>query len=313
MSAETAAPATGGARAAMRRRLLDAVAPALPSRRADLMRRLISAFVVFDVLVITPDVLSNAHTPEFYRPVALAELLSLGPVSPDGAGILLGVVLASAVAGALGIWPRLSGAVMALGFWVWMLYSQGYGYVSHDHMALMVAVAVLATVGPAARSPLEVSSAAGWALRCIQVAVVLTYFYSVVSKTLIAGSPWAWADSAVFAFAFLRRGNPWMSWLLYDAPWLLRPAQWTLIILETLSPLALVLRGRALYVMVGIFCAFHAATFVALGIHFLPTVICWAAFLPLERIIPPRGARARPYSGGGNLSRRRPGAPAPRR
>ena len=38
------------------------------------------------------------------------------------------------------------------------------------------------------------------------------------------------------------------------------------------------------------FCLFHLMTYIALGIHFLPTVICWAAFLPLEKLVPKRFA-----------------------
>ena len=33
---------------------------------------------------------------------------------------------------------------------------------------------------------------------------------------------------------------------------------------------------------------FHFMTFLALGIHFLPTVVCWAALFPLERLLPQR-------------------------
>jgi len=46
--------------------------------------------------------------------------------------------------------------------------------------------------------------------------------------------------------------------------------------------------------------SFHLVTYLSLGIHFLPTVICWLAFFPLERIVPvigrlrPRRARTAP-------------------
>lgn len=274
-------------------RLLDAFAPALPERRLALMRRLICAFVVLDVLVISNDVVQHAAAPEFFRPTLLTRLLHLPAVGEVGAWSLLVLLVAAGTLGALGLWPRITGWLVAGGFWVWMLYSQGYGYVSHDHLALMVAVAVLPTAGPASSRSPGLSRPAGWALRCVQVGVVLTYFASVISKSIIAGSPVTWANSAVFAFAIIRRGAPWVRWML-DVPWLFVPAQWALVILETISPLVLVLRGRRLYVMIGVYCAFHLATFIALGIHFLPTVVCWAAFLPLERIGRRRGAPTEP-------------------
>jgi hypothetical protein len=34
------------------------------------------------------------------------------------------------------------------------------------------------------------------------------------------------------------------------------------------------------------FIGFHVANTVILLIHFLPTVVCWLAFAPLERIVP---------------------------
>lgn len=284
-----AVPRTKGQGPRAAGRLLGALAPELPLARLAIMRRLISAFVVFDVMLVSNDVIGHAANPEYFRPTALTRLLHLPAVTPVLGWSLLVVIVVSGVLGTLGRAPRVSGAVLAVSFWIWMLYSQGYGYISHDHVALMVAVAVLPTAGitrigaGADSSPAALSRQAGWALRCIQLAVVLTYFFSVLEKSVISGSPATWANSAVFAFAFIRRGSPLVHWML-DAPWLFRPAQWALIALETISPLALFLRGRKLYVLIGVFLAFHLATFAALGIHFLPTVVCWAAFLPLERI-----------------------------
>ena len=57
-----------------------------------------------------------------------------------------------------------------------------------------------------------------------------------------------------------------------------------LYLIELLSPVVLWLRGRWLYVAISTFLFFHLATFLSLGIHFLPTVVCWAAFLPLEKL-----------------------------
>jgi hypothetical protein len=59
---------------------------------------------------------------------------------------------------------------------------------------------------------------------------------------------------------------------------------------EFLSPIALFVKGKWLYGVVVFFCLFHLLTYLALGIHFLPTVICWAAFLPLEKLVPKRFA-----------------------
>jgi hypothetical protein len=67
---------------------------------------------------------------------------------------------------------------------------------------------------------------------------------------------------------------------------MLHVMQWVGIIGEFLSPAVLWLRGRWQLLGALFFLGFHVANTVILGIHFLPTVICWLAFAPLERIVP---------------------------
>jgi hypothetical protein len=62
--------------------------------------------------------------------------------------------------------------------------------------------------------------------------------------------------------------------------------QWVGIIGEFLSPAVLWLKGRWQLLGALFFLGFHTANTVILGIHFLPTVVCWLAFAPLERIVP---------------------------
>lgn len=284
--------------------------PTLPVARVQVLRVLVYAFVVLDILTLSGDVIAHAGNSEFYTPLLLARILHVPAVTPLVAQLLRAVILLACVAAVAGWKPRITGTVVAIGFWAWMFYSQGYGYVAHDHMALMVAVAVLPTVatpsmlrddgsppggsaaagtamtgdlpGSAAGGEAR-SEAAGWALRCIQLAVVATYFFSIVPKILYTGSLAAWGNSAILTWAAVRRGSLLAHWLVEHTPWIFVPAQWGGLALETFSPVVLFLRGRALYVTIALYMSFHLATLVLLGIHFLPTVICWAAFLPLER------------------------------
>ncbi|AXK46885.1 hypothetical protein DXU92_10135 [Brachybacterium saurashtrense] len=304
VTAPTAAPARPG-----RARLRAALLPALPLARVRALRSLLYAVVILDVLTFSRDVLSHTGNAAFYTPVALARVLHLPPVTMPLAVTLLALILAGCAAGIAGHRPRLAGTVVALAYWPWMLYSNSYGYVAHDHLALMVAVAVLPTVSGASRRELAAaradavesdtaradgpvgapahppsSEAAGWALRCVQLAVVATYFFSVIPKILYSGSLAAWGNSAILTWASIRRGSALAHWLVAHAPWVFVPAQWAGLALEALSPVVLFLRGRALYVAVGLYLCFHLSTLVLLGIHFLPTAVCWAAFLPLERL-----------------------------
>lgn len=294
-----------------------ALFPTIPLARVRVLRVIVHAFVMLDVLTLSRDVLSHTGNTGFYRPLALARLLHLPAVTAPLAYTLLGLILVGSAAVIAGWRPRLAGVVVAIAFWLWMLYSNSYGYVAHDHMALMVAVAVLPTVatpsGPEAAgefraadgeirradgeiagtdgAPLPRSEAAGWALRTIQLAVVATYFFSVIPKIMYSGSLANWGNSAILTWASIRRGSALAHWLVAHVPWVFVPAQWGGLALESLSPVVLFLRGRALYIAVALYVGFHLATLVLLGIHFLPTVICWAAFLPLERMRWPRRLR----------------------
>jgi hypothetical protein len=155
-------------------------------------------------------------------------------------------------------------------------------------MALVIAALVLPTVGVARFRDVGTTSAkAGWALRVVQIAVVLTYFYSAVMKWIASGNIADWGNGAVIIWALMRRGAEWSKPFL-EMPGFLIAGQWATLAFEFLSPLALLAKGRWLYGVVAFFCLFHLMTYLALGIHFLPTVICWAAFLPLEKLVPKR-------------------------
>jgi hypothetical protein len=257
----------------------------LPMARVAVLRAIVYLFVVYDVFYVANDVIPHAYTPDLYQPTLLARLLQIPTLSVE---VSHGLRIVIVVACLLALWPRLSRAAgwgVFASFWLWMLNSQGFSYVSHDHMALMITVLVLPTVPAAGYGDSRTSESAGWALRCVQLSVVLTYFGSVFSKWARSGSLISWANGSIFTWAILRRGTDLIRWTL-DYPMLLRAGQWGLLALEALSPLALFLTRWRLYVFIGFFLVFHLSTYLAIGIHFLPTVVCWAAFLPLERLIP---------------------------
>lgn len=256
-----------------------------PLARVAVMRAAIYLFVIYDIFVLTNDVIPMAHAPELYAPTWVGRVLPLPDPSLPLAHALQIVIVAGCLVAATGFLPRIAGWVVALAYVQWMVFSQGYGYVSHDHLALMVAIVVLPTIGRARFTDRDSSEGAGWAFRCIQVATIATYFASAIVKWVRSGSPATWANGAVFIWAIIRRGSGLVRWTI-DYPWLLIIAQWGLILIEFLSPVVLWLKGRALYLAVLAFCGFHLMTYLALGIHFLPTVICWLAFLPLERVVP---------------------------
>ncbi|NAZ86928.1 HTTM domain-containing protein [Kineococcus sp. T90] len=278
----------------------------MPAGRVAVLRAVLYPFVVLDVLLLTDDPVPHGDVPvQLYRPLALRRLLHLPAPSPGYVRVLLVVLLLSAVVAACGRLPRLAGAVCAAAYLDWLSNAYSYTKVDHDHVALVVALLVLPTVGAVrvrpgsgrgtpARVP---SEAAGWAVRCVQVAVVCTYFLAACAKVRFGG--WDWADGAVLTWAFSRRGTA-LTGAVAAVPLLLVALQWLVLVAEFLSPLVLRLRGRALAAAVLFWLAFHLGTFVMLRIHFLPTVVCLLAFAPLERLVRVRSARA--GSGGGALA-----------
>lgn len=264
--------------------------PEIPLARVAVFRVYIYVFIIIDVLTISGDVIPHGWTPDLYQPLWLARFLHIPPVSVLGAQILLAAIIVFCLLAAVGILQRISGWIVTITFGLWMFYTQGYGYVAHDHMALVIAAIVLPTIGVARFRDGGVTSAkAGWAFRVVQVSVVLTYFYSVLMKWIASGNITHWANGAVIIWALMRRGAEWSKPFL-EWPGLLIAGQWATLAFEFLSPVALFVKGRWLYGVVAFFMLFHLMTYLALGIHFLPTVICWAAFLPLEKLIPKRFA-----------------------
>jgi hypothetical protein len=258
----------------------------VPLARVALFRTVVYLFLLYDIFVLVNDVVPHGYAADLYRPLFIGRVLPLPEPSPPLVHTLQVVLVVGALIAATGRLPRLAGWVVAVCYFEWLVIGMSFGKVDHDHLALLVALWVLPTVGRARHRDLTPSEAGGWAFRCIQVATIATYVGSAFAKWSRNGAPFAWGGSAVFTWAIIRRGTEFIDWIL-EYPWLLRISQWMLLIAEFLSPIVLFLQGKALLLAVGFFLSFHLVTYLSLGIHFLPTVICWLAFFPLERLIPP--------------------------
>jgi hypothetical protein len=258
------------------------------------LRTVLYLFVILDMHAFVNDTRLKGESPGFYKPLLLERLFELPKPSVANTTTLYVVLIVACLVAATNRLPRLAGWIVAPAFTWWVAIGMSDGKVDHDHLALVIALWVLPTVAPATKnrsvrdqlSPYADqtrSEAVGWAIRCIQICVIATYFLSSIAK--LRGSGWtlAWPDSAILTWAIVRRPNPVGRWLLHY-PWLLHVMQWVGIIGEFLSPVILWLRGRWQLAGAVFFLGFHLANTVMLGIHFLPTVVCWLAFAPLERI-----------------------------
>ena len=270
------------------RAAVDWFAPLLPESRAALFRTVCYLFVIVDVHLIVRDPIPLSRHPELYRPLLLERLFSLPqPSVPLTVTLYLIVIVGSLVAAANRL-PVAAGLVVAAAFTWWTAIGMSYGKVDHDHLALIVALWVLPTVGsiPARWASGERSRQAGWALKCIQIAVVSTYFLSALTKIRSGGwSVSSWPESSILMWAIVRRPHG-LGQFLMPYPELLHLMQWFSFTAELTSLVVLWLRGRALLVAALFWLSFHVFTVAVLYIHFAPTVICWLAFAPLERFGP---------------------------
>ena len=145
--------------------------------------------------------------------VPLVELLKWGSV-------------VTALAAMTGRAPRLTGWLVGIA-WVWYQYvAFAYGKVDHDRGDFVVALLLLPTVGIAHLNDERRSQAAGFALRCIQISAISTYFLSSVAKIRFGG--WGWVNSATLVRAVVRRGTPIGHWFLH-VPWFLHTFQWVIV------------------------------------------------------------------------------------
>jgi hypothetical protein len=262
--------------------------PVLPEARVAILRTVLYLFVIVDIHLIVADPIPLSRHPELYRPLLLERVLQLPSPSVPLTVSLYVVILVSALVAAANRLPRLAGWVVAAAFTWWTAIGMSYGKVDHDHLALVVALWVLPTVGVVSgrwRSAQE-SAQAGWALRCIQIAVVFTYFLSALTKTRSGGwSLTSWPESSILLWAIIRRPHG-LGQFLISYPELLRVMQWFSFVAELTSVVVLWLRGRPLLLAALFWMGFHVFTVAVLYIHFAPTAICWLAFAPLERLGP---------------------------
>ena len=259
-------------------------APVLPEARVAILRTVLYLFVLLDIHLFVADPIPLSRHPELYQPLLLERLLQLPPPSVPLTVTLYLVIVVGALVAAANRLPRLAGWVVAAAFTWWTAIGMSYGKVDHDHMALVVALWVLPTVGAVSgrwRSK-QRSAQAGWALKCIQIAVVFTYFLSALTKIRSGGwSLTSWPESSILLWAIIRRPHG-LGQFLIPYPELLHVMQWFSFLAELTSVVVLWLRGRALLLAALFWMGFHVFTVSVLYIHFAPTAICWLAFAPLE-------------------------------
>ncbi|HWD81354.1 MAG TPA: hypothetical protein VG497_20810, partial [Kribbella sp.] len=182
--------------------------PAIAIGRIAWLRTVLYLFVILDMHAFVRDTLDKGQHPGLYQPLLLARLLDLPKPSVANTSTLYVVLIAACLIGATNRFPRIAGWVVAPAFTWWVLIGMSDGKVDHDHLALVIALWVLPTVGRASYGDQTRSEAAGWVIRCIQLCVIATYFLSAIAKLRSAGWALTWPGSAVLTWAIVRRPHP---------------------------------------------------------------------------------------------------------
>jgi hypothetical protein len=254
-----------------------------PVGRLAVLRLLVYLYVPIDLFTRTAQVVPHAYgSAALYDPVDLLDTLHQPSPEPWLVQTLRVVIVVGSVIAAAGVLPRLAGWVVALAYLDWACLAMSYGKVDHDHLGLLVALFVLPTAGRVRLGATERTEAAGWALRCIELAVVATYFLSAYAKEVRFGGA-HWVVGATFAWAVVRRGSSPAKLLLHH-PLVLVAGQIGLVAMEASTPVLLVLGRRARMVGVAMLLGFHLVTWASIGINFAPLLVCLGVFLPLEDI-----------------------------
>ncbi len=264
----------------------------VPLGRVAVFRTIVYLFVPIDVLFTTAWVAQHKDTPQaLYMPLVVGDLLHHPAPTHALVVVVMAALLACSALAATGRYPRVLGTAVFLLYAEWMLIAMSYGKVDHDRFAFLVALAVLPTIRRARYGDATRDAAAGWAMRVTQIAIVCTYFLASFAKLRFGGIEWL--DGATLARAVLRRGTMFSDWTL-DVRFLLVASQYAIVAFELASPVVLFVRSdRVRYLIVAGFYLFHAMTFAAITIVFLPHCVAMLAFLPLERIRPLQFLRRR--------------------
>ena len=256
-----------------------------PVARFAVLRTVIYLFVPIDLFVRTAQVIPHAYgSSDLYDPVELLAAIHQPAPRPWFVQTLRIVIIVASLIAATGRARRLAGWIVAVAFLDWCCLAMSYGKVDHDHLAILVAVFVLPTVPGAALRSRACTEAAGWALRCIEVAAIATYFLSAYAKVVRFGHL-HWLTGATFSWAVVRRGTFLATPLLHH-PTVLLLAQWGLFGLECATPIVLFLGRRGRIVAFVLLEAFHLVTQAMIRINFVPLMVCLLVFLPLEDLAP---------------------------
>jgi hypothetical protein len=254
------------------------------SGRRLLLTQVALAAVIGVRIALGPYLDLAGQPPSLFRPVSFLAVLDRMP----GAGVIVGLQVVGTVAAALAMagWRRRASFPVA---WLCLLVLAGLRssrgkFLHNDALLLLAAVPFLLAPVVRWRDGADGAPSArfGWPVRTAMVVVAGAYFFSGLAKVLHSGASWVTTDNMRYVLYEAARGGrvafPGVPTWLGDQAGMAHGLAAVVLLLELSFPVVLLVQGRPVArrvaaVYAGATVAFHAGTWLALGLDYW----AWAA------------------------------------
>jgi hypothetical protein len=237
-------------------------------------------------IALGPYVDLAGQPPSLFRPVSFLAVLDRMP----GAGVIVCLQVVGTVAAALAVagWRRRASFPVA---WVCLLVLAGLRssrgkFLHNDALLLLAAAPFLLAPIVRWRDRTANSPRFGWPVRTAMVVVAGAYFFSGLAKLTHSGASWVTTDNMRYVLYEAAAGGrvalPGIPDWLGDQAGLAHGLAAAVLLLELTFPVVLLVQGRPMAtrvaaVYVGAAVAFHAGTWLALGLDYW----AWAAVVTI--------------------------------
>lgn len=271
----------------------------VPAARLGAFRALVCAVALFDVLVYSQFVFSDAAMVAAggdtrpWTPIYLFQLFGIAPIGTATAEVVWHVAVIALACGMLGIASRLSCLVGAAAFYYWTGLAYSFGKPHHDKVALAFAIAAMpfARVGVAVsidaivarlwRRPDRALTVSGMPIRLAQLTLAIGYCGAGVGKIAIGGADWF--NGYTLQGIMLGHDGPWSRWFA-DSVLLAQIQSYGLVFVQAAFPLVL-FWPLARWFFLPFATVFHLLTWQTMdtGPYMRLWLLLWA-FVPIEGI-----------------------------
>jgi len=277
------------------------IAPQMPAQRLGAFRFLVCLLALYDLLLYTPLVLSDAAAVaegtqvRTWRPIYLFQLLQVSPIDLDTANVLWTISVVALLCAALGFCSRLACAVGAVCFFFWSGLAYSFGKPHHDKVALAFTMAALpfARVGAAfaldsllwrkrwPRTDHSSRSVKAMPIRLAQITLAIGYAGAGWAKVLLGGVDWF---NGYTLQGIMLGHDGYLSRIVGESPTLCQLQSIGVVAVQAFFPIVLFWpRARWFFLPMAVF--FHLMTWMTMdtGAYMRVWWMLWA-FVALEQI-----------------------------